>query len=182
MRWRIPLVVGLALFAAVSCEQQPAAPESSQDHQISAAFAHQGTPFTGTATQLCPPAPELGTEKVLPTGQKLQQGWHTFYDFVASDARVTGTGEWWTNKKIEADNSATKIWGKIELVVEGGAGVWDLSFHGYRIGRPPTGRIVLEAVGQGREGIVKGLVGKWTMEMPIRPPCSRVFQVEGDIL
>ena len=93
--------------------------------------------------------------------------------------------EGWTNKKIEADMSATKIWGKLELVVDGDLGVWDVSFHGYRVGRA----VELEATGQGKEGSVKGLVTKLSMTMPARPPClppgdvpGRIFTVTGDIL
>jgi len=178
MRMRVPFLVVLALFVAVSCDQQPVAPDTGQHDELAATFAHNGTPFAGKATVQCPPGSTPGTEQVLPTGQMLQMGRHIYYYFDASDPRVTGMGEWWTNKKIEADMSSAKIWGKIELVVDGGLGVWDLSFHGYRTGKS----IVLEATGQGKEGSVKGLVGKWTLTMMAVPICQRVFTVTGDIL
>ena len=44
MRWRIPLVVALALFVAVSCDQQPVEPVAPED----ASFAAQVFHFSGT--------------------------------------------------------------------------------------------------------------------------------------
>ena len=137
---RIPLIVALALFAA-SCHGEPAAPEMVDGEPLAADFAHAGTTFDGTATIECPPGSIPGTEKILPTGQILQMNRHVYYDFQTSDSRLTGMSEWWTNKKIEADRSATKIWGDMELVVAGGQGVWSIHFHGYRIG----GWVELEA-------------------------------------
>ena len=179
---RTATLVALTLFAA-SCDQRPMAPEASPGEDLAADFAHAGTAFSGTATIMnCPPGSTGGTEKVLPTGQILQMGRTVSYRFAATDPRVTGIGEWTVNKKIEADNSGTKIWGKIELVADGDLGVWNLSFHGYRVGLPPTGTVTLEAVGQGKTGSVKGLVAKWTLTMPIRPMCRRVFNTDGRIL
>jgi hypothetical protein len=186
MNRRIPLIVALALFAA-SCDQQPVAPEVIQGEALAADFAHAGTEFSGEATIQCPPGSIPGTEKTLPTGQILQMNRHVYYYFQTSDSRLTGMSEWWTNKKIEADKSATKIWGNMELVADGGLGVWNIHFHGYRLG----GWVELEATGQGKEGAVRGLVTKFTMGMPARPPClpppdgttpGRIFTVVGDIL
>jgi hypothetical protein len=187
MRLRIPLVAALALLAVAGCNDQPLFPEPGAADQLAATFAHAGTSFTGTATIECPPGSIPGTEKTLPTGQVLQMNRHVYYYFDTSETRLTGMSEWWTNKKIEADKSATKIWGKLELVVDGGLGVWEVSFHGYRIG--PW--VELEATGQGKEGAVKGLVTKFTMGMPAKPPClpppngttpGRILNVAGEIL
>jgi hypothetical protein len=177
MRRTSPLIAALALLGAIACSDQPVAPETDPADEVVATFAHNGDAFTGTASILCPPGPTPGKEKVLPTGQILQLGRTVLYDFESADSRFNGIGHWYVNKKIEADNSATKIWGKIDLQIEGGLGSWDISFHGYRQARS----VVLEAVGQGKGGIVHGQVMKWTMTMTAVPICQRVFQIEGNV-
>jgi len=47
MRWRIPLVVVLALFVAVSCDQQPASPTTDQAVAEAPAFNWMNNPDNG---------------------------------------------------------------------------------------------------------------------------------------
>jgi len=44
---------------------------------------------------------------------------------------VTGQSIWYENWLIEADGSSAKVWGKADIIVDGGLGAWQLSWHGW---------------------------------------------------
>ena len=75
MRWQIPLVALLALFVAVSCDQQPLEPPADQVAEAPAFNFTNGPANPG-------PYIERGTG-----------GWVTWWDFPPA---TTPDGEWWT--------------------------------------------------------------------------------------
>ena len=96
---------------------------------------------------------------------------------------VTGQSIWYANWLMEEEPNTAKIWGKAEIIVEGGGGRWELSWYGWRT---PTGeapfiewvspfKLVVDAVGTGKEGAVKGLVAKWTYTMDFDGDFSSLF-------
>ena len=188
-------VIGVTMIYFGCSENNTTAPELSQSDQIATTLAKTKIPFTdGWAKIVCPPIYPIypGIPKILPNGKTLVKGIKVRYDMeVESEPLLTGACLWTTNKKIEADMSAAKLWGKIELFVGVAAdgdineavGKWDITFHGYRDHRD----VVIEAVGQGKEGDVKGMVGKWTFHMTAHPkhpdyPCNKFFHlIEGYI-
>jgi hypothetical protein len=133
--------------------------------------------------------------KVLPNGKKHQRGVKAKFIMDVSEDLLDGEMYWATSKNIDADWFKAKLWGKIELVVDGGKGKWELKWHGYKIGRLVT----IDAKGVGVDGEVKGMVTKMNMEMWLegeinptpgdgRPPflvdeCLKKFRsIEGYIL
>jgi len=130
--------------------------------------------FTGSSN----PAnkPEIkGTTIKLPNGKtQVINNIVEWYD-KANDWRVTGKSFWYINSLTEEDGLKAKIWGKAEIIVDGeniddkSRGKWELSWFGKIIPKedPPYNEkspftILVEAVGTGIEGEVKGLVAKWT--------------------
>ena len=75
MRWQIPLVVALALFVAVSCDQQPVEP-AEQAAVAAPTFDFMNGPAN--------PGPYI---------DRWTGGWVTFWDF---PPETTPDGEWWT--------------------------------------------------------------------------------------
>lgn len=110
----------------------------------------------------------------------LKGGVVTWYDNATDlsgnpDPMVTGTSIWYVNT-IPLKDGNEKFWGKAELLV--GAdnpddvylGKWDMTWHGYITpifeGDIQIGvKLSCDAVGIGKEGIVKGLVSKSHYEM-----------------
>ncbi|MCK5457845.1 MAG: hypothetical protein KAI45_12015, partial [Melioribacteraceae bacterium] len=98
------------------------------------------------------------------------------YDMIGDADFLNGTQLWITNKNIEKGGVKAKLWGKMELIVAGGK--WELTWHGYKIGKMVT----IDANGVGVEGKVKGMVTKMTMEMKLPlDPCNKEFDIEGYI-
>ncbi len=157
------LFVMAATMIFFSCsENNPTSPDLTQDNPVTLAKAKIN--FIATAIIDCnPPFISMGTTKVLPNGKKHIRGVEVKYNMVADDEPLlTGVLLWNTNKNIEADGIKAKLWGKMELLVDGGK--WELTFHGYKIGLD----VVLDVKGVGVEGIVKDMVAKWTMEMILK--------------
>lgn len=109
---------------------------------------------------------EPGTAKILPNGKTLVKGFTTIWHDYADDWRVTGRTIWHVNQKIEEDGTFY-YWGKAELIVDGikegdaPRGKWQMTWRGYL----NADGLVAEAVGQGKEGEVKGMVAKWVYTM-----------------
>ena len=132
-----------------------------------------------------------GDTTFLPNGKMLIKGviaeWYDIAFYEADGLpcwEVTGTTIWYINSLTEVDGSA-KIWGKAELFVEGDRGKWDLSWHGYLTPYEDGSglEIVADANGTGKEGEVKGMVGKWTytMNFTFTDPATFFYATEGYI-
>ncbi len=177
------LVIGASMIFFCCSENNSTAPELSQGDQVTTTLAKTKTLFSGSAKIVCDPTHPIipGTIKPLPDGKLLVEGIKVRYDMVSENEFVTGECVWYVNKRISADKSKTKLWGEIELLVDvdGKSGKWDITFHGWRKGKS----IIIKAVGEGKEGSVKGLVGKWTYYMTIPSNiCLRKFHlIEGYI-
>ncbi len=167
------LVAAVTMFFYSCSENNSTAPELSQSDQVTSTLAKVKTAFTGTCIPILLGDP--GTKTVLPNGKTLVKGETAEWYDEADDWRVTGKTFWFINSLIEADGLNTKLWGKANIIVVGEnpgddpRGTWNLSWHGYLTpkGDPPYDKyshftIVVDAVGQGKEGEVKGLVAKWT--------------------
>jgi hypothetical protein len=98
--------------------------------------------------------------KPLPNGKALHEFITVWHDY-GSDPLVTGQTTWYVKQKIEEDGSF-KYWGKCELVLDDGPGVWQMSWRGYLTFTATGPQLIAYGTGQGKSGIVKGLVGKWT--------------------
>jgi len=175
------LVIGASMIFFCCSENQPTSPDLQQSDQVTTTLAKAKTTFTATAAIDCsPPLINPGTTTVLPNGKTKVRGVEVRYDMVmigsAPPYLLNGALLWNTNKNIELDGYKAKLWGKMELFVgvgvdddnyENADGIWELTWHGYKIGLD----IVIVANGVGIEGNVKGMVAKWTMEMilPLKP-------------
>ena len=189
------LVIGATMIFFCCSENNSTAPELSQGDQVTTTLAKTKTPFTDGTADIVKPYLNWGVKKVLPNGIELVKGIKVRYDMeVKSESYLTGALMWDVNKK-KINKKTTKLWGKIELFVgvkkgddgyEKANGKWEITFHGWR----HIFDVVLEAVGVGKEGSVKGMVGKWTFYMHSNPfiitdppyPYSKEFHlIEGYI-
>ncbi|MEN8125685.1 MAG: hypothetical protein ABFR32_11205 [Bacteroidota bacterium] len=125
--------------------------------------------------------PEVTPEEI---GAQLLKGKVvTWYDNATDllgnpDPLVTGTTIWYVNE-IPKKDGTSKFWGKAELLVgvenpddpeDDCLGKWDMTWHGYLTPIIDEGvqvgiKATCDAVGTGKEGIVKGLVSKSYYEM-----------------
>lgn len=116
--------------------------------------------FTGISSPTGIPGEE-GIEKLLPNGKKLLKGQTVVWYDNADSPLVTGQNTFYVKQKTEVDGTF-KYWGKAEIIVDGGLGTWDMTWHGYLTFTPIGPQLIAEAVGQGKSGEVKGMVAKWT--------------------
>lgn len=172
------LMVGVAIVFWGCSENNSTAPELSQSDQVATTLTKVKTAFTGASyftTSL-----DAGTAKPLPNGKVLVQGVvREWYDN-ATDPRVAGQTIWYINAKINTDGSR-EMWGKGELNVDDNGGKWEMSWKGTM---DIDGNIVDYVTGTGKEGDVKGMVGKWiyTSVKDITQPPGFYYYVEGYIL
>ncbi|MEN8228997.1 MAG: hypothetical protein ABFS38_12645 [Bacteroidota bacterium] len=96
----------------------------------------------------------------LPNGKSLLEGMTTIWHDDANDPLVTGQTTWYVKQKIEADGTF-KYWGKAELLCDDGLGKWQMTWRGHL----NEDGLIATAVGQGKEGAVKGMVAEWTYTM-----------------
>jgi len=172
------LVIGVAIFF-FGCEKDFVEPDPSMDTQETAVLksAKVKVEFTGTCVPLGPNS-EVEPQ-VLPNGRTKQFGVEaTWYDD-ASDGRVTGKTFWCGNYFWEGAPFASnaKIFGKTELLVDDPnnddpdaphIGKWDMTWHGYLTFTPDGNMIAIcDAVGTGKEGVVKGLTAKWVYTLDL---------------
>jgi hypothetical protein len=177
------LFMAIALFYFSCSDNNPTSPELSQSDQVTSTLAKVTTPFIGESIWVADI--DQGTMKVLPNGKILIKGQKSEWFESADVPMVTGQSFWDINWKIEADWSGAKIWGKADIIVDDGLGTWKLSWHGwltdgeFDAGFFSKGIIVVEAVGTGKSGVVKGMVGHWTYTMNIED--GFVYETEGYI-
>ena len=184
------LLMGLTVLFGCSKDNATLVPDSIQSDQETAYFKAEKIPFTGTSTIVAPIDP--GTTQVLPNGKiKIKNQVAEWFENSEVCEMVTGQSFWYANWLIAADGSGAKIWGKAEInvgVLEEGddvLGTWELSWHGWvtegEMGPAGfiKGLITVEAVGTGKSGAVKGMVGHWTYTMSIED--GFVYATEGFI-
>ncbi|MEN8192032.1 MAG: hypothetical protein ABFS12_04405 [Bacteroidota bacterium] len=156
------LIIGVAMFFYSCSENNSTAPELSQSNQVINILAKEKIQFEGICTFV---APGVGGDTTfLPNGKILVKGYTTVWHDATNDPRVTGNTYWYVNQKIEEDGTF-KYWGKAVLIVDGGLGKWEMSWHGDLTYTAEGPMLVANAVGQGKEGDVKGLVAEWTYTM-----------------
>ena len=167
------LVIGIAIIFSGCSKDNSLAPDLSQSDQETNLLKAEKIPFTGESNFFAPGEP--GTTTVLPNGNILIKGQTVIWYDTATDLRVAGLSNWTANWLITGENTA-KLWGDCEILVGTHpddppgiepTGIWKLSWHGYQTPTPGGFIIVAEANGTGKEGIVKGMVGKWTYTMNI---------------
>ncbi len=179
------LVIGLAIIFSGCSKDNSLAPELSQSDQETFLKASK-IPFTGTSM----PAglPIGGDTTFLPNGKTLITGvtveWYDHSDSCAG--MITGSSYWTANSLTDPDGSA-KMWGKADIIVDGEncSGKWELSWHGYlTLYEDGSGlEIICDANGTGKEGDVKGMVGKWTytMNYVFSDPTTFFYATDGYI-
>jgi len=160
------LAIGAIMFL-YSCQQDSALPTAASQNdrdlspllKVEEPFGSNGTEFKGICTKTTDPDFEEldGISKELPNGKTLVMGRTTVWHDATDDPRVTGNTYWYIDQKFEEDGTF-KYKGKADLVVDNDGGRWQMSWHGYL----NADGLIAEAVGQGKEGAVKGLVAKWT--------------------
>lgn len=155
------LVIGVAIIFSGCLKDDLLAPELSQTDQETSLLksAKKSIPFSGICSFFAPG--EAGTMKELPNGKLLEKGTTVVWYDDATDSLVTGKTTWYIKSKTEEDG-AFKFWGKTTLIVDDDLGRWEMSWHGYLTLTAEGPVMIGVAVGQGKEGAVKGLVGKWT--------------------
>lgn len=158
-------IIGALMILLGCTENQPTSPYLEQTENTSnilskklVSFGPNAKYFTGVCTKTTDPdfVESPGTMKALPNGKMLVKDRTTVWHDATNDPRTTGNTYWFVEQKIEEDGT-WKYWGKAILVVENDGGSWEVSWHGYLDGNG----LIAYGTGQGKEGGVKGLVGKW---------------------
>ena len=170
------LIVGVAILFFGCSKTNSLAPDNSQSDQETSFLKKAKIAFTGTSILIAPGDP--GTTTVLPNGNIMIKGqtavWYDSAYYENNDLcwEVTGITNWTVNWLITGENTA-KLWGKCEILVGthpdhpdwAPIGKWELSWHGWQTPTPEGFKIVCDANGTGKEGDVKGMVGKWIFTM-----------------
>ena len=165
------LVLGVALIFSGCSKMDPMDIELSQNDELNGSLkssetCNVKTEFSGICAFVAPL--EEGTVKVQPNGNVLMKGISSEWYDSGSDPRVTGQSFWYVTQRVEADGM-TKLWGKAELFVADDGGMWELSWHGWLTPNADGSFLIyVDATGTGKEGAVKGLVGKWVYTMDIK--------------
>ena len=178
------LVFGIAYFFSACSKDNPDSGLNQIDQQTS--FLKAGkTMFSGTSVFVAPIYP--GDTNYLPNGKILVKGISAeWYDDALPCWEVTGSSFWTFSELIDTDGSA-KLWGKAEIIVDGdnGQGKWKLTWHGNLTPTTdPAGiYILVHANGVGKEGVVKGMTGKWTytMNFDFSDPTTFYYESNGYI-
>ena len=180
------LVIGVAIIFSGCSKDNSIAPDSIQSDQETSLLKAQKIPFIGISTLVGPTVG--GDTTFLPNGKVLIKGitvdWYDSSD--DCDGMITGVSHWTMNSLTEPNGNA-KIWGKAQIDVDGisGTGLWQLSWHGSLTLNPDGSGLVItcDANGQGKEGVVKGMTGKWTytMNFNFMDPTTFFYATEGYI-
>ena len=173
------LFIGVAIIFFGCTKDDAVAPDRSQNNQETSLKASKIL-FAGTSNMVAPG--DEGTTTILPNGNIMIKGqtavWYdaAFLDEGGGDCwEVTGISNWTVNWLITGENTA-KVWGKCEILVGTHPdfpeyeqiGKWDITWHGYQTPAEGGGFVVVcDANGQGKEGDVKGMTGKWTYTLDI---------------
>lgn len=160
------LVLGLGIIFFGCSKDDFLPPELDQNDQAEVALkaAKVKTEFMGVSSP--DPGGQMDmTAKPLPNGKLKAQFYTVWHDDPLNPEHwmVKGQTTWEVKQIIEAgDDLNFKYWGKCELLLDDNKGVWELSWHGYWITSEAGPQLIAYAVGQGKSGEVKGMVGKWT--------------------
>ncbi|MEN8224649.1 MAG: hypothetical protein ABFS05_04740 [Bacteroidota bacterium] len=139
--------------------------------------------FAGVSTPVATINPGIVT--VLPNGMVRISGmiaeWYENPD--PDDPYYTGQSIWYETWLIDPDGKTAKVWGKTDLNLDGDIGTWKMSWHGYiyayegydlRDGLVPCTAEAL-VLGQGKSGVVKGMVSRANYEMDFNGDLSTFF-------
>ena len=145
------------------------------------------TEFTGTSIPVLPG--DEGITTVLPDGRTLIDGQTAEWYEEATDWMVTGQSFWIVNWLIEKEPPFTaQLWGTAVINVgvkntgDASRGKWELSWQGVQTPTQDGFKIVVDAVGTGTEGEVKGLFANWTYTMNYNgTPESMFYATAGTI-
>jgi hypothetical protein len=174
------LLTFCAFLICWGCQEANVLAPATDQNVPPTAFLSKNVKTTFTGISRFSSGPEPGVIKLLPNGKILVKGKvNEWYD-TASDPRVAGKTIWYINAKIERDGSRN-VWGRGELIVENGGGLWEMSWHG----RISSDFVILDYVyGTGKEGSVKGLVGRWVYNSipDSNEPTGFYYQFEGYIV
>ncbi len=185
------LVAAVTMFFYSCSENNSTAPELSQSDQVTSTLAKVKTPFTGSSNHVA----DIGLDSwtTLPNGKTKILGMASEWVEATDCDLVNGQSFWNVNWLINSDWTRAKLWGKadinvgVEEVGDPVLGTWELSWQGKLtegvldpdIGFFVGGKIVVKAIGKGKSGIVKGMVGHWTYTMNIAE--GFVYMSEGFI-
>ncbi len=186
------LVLGATIIFFGYSKIDPLAPELGQSDQVTTSLKslQKGdvkTSFTGTCTFVAPLDP--GVTDTLPDGKiQVKEQIAQWYD-EGSDSRITGKSIWYVNW-LKEDELNAKIWGKAEIFVgvkdpdDEPIGKWEISWQGWQTQTSDGYKIVCDAVGEGKEGEVKGLVANWTYTMnnSLGVDSTFFYKTEGHIV
>lgn len=180
------LFIMAATLMLFNCsENNPTSPESSKNDQTKT-LTKIKTTVTAEA-DIVLPLISPGTTKLLSNGKTLMKNVKVRYNMEGSNPLFSGALVWKTNKLISVDKVTAKLWGKIELFVgvepgnvdyTNAEGKWKIKFYGKKEGPIVT----INAFGVGTEGIVKGMMGKWTFNMALphpTEPWKKHFSIDG---
>ena len=152
------------LFLIVGCSKEELAPELDQNDQTTSSLkaAKVKTEFSGVCVA-APGGAEDYMEKLLPNDKLKAQFYTVWHDYPYDNAHwmVKGQTTWYVKQIIE-ENGEFKYWGKCELLVDDDGGVWQMTWRGYLTFTETGPQLIAYAVGQGKSGDVKGMVGEWT--------------------
>lgn len=153
------LFFGIAMLYIGCSDNNPSAPNLSQDDQVTTSLS-KVTGFTSTST--LQEGLESPTITPLPGGRTLAEGNKTRWRDAATDPRVTGDAYWTTNSRVNKFGRGI-TWGTCELFVDNDGGKWEITWEGIVEGSPATGDLYIRGVakGVGVEGDVEGLTAKW---------------------
>ncbi|UCF63579.1 MAG: hypothetical protein JSW33_13595 [bacterium] len=168
------LIIGTGLLFFSCSEDQMTTPELSQENTLGEgeltdlSFSKMIATFSGRSDLIAPLNPGITTS--LPGGKTLTIGRTAHWYDDASDWRVTGDAIWTVNQKLNKDGHG-QVWGTAEMSVADPnnptnppVGKWEMTWHGVIWGNPAQGNLYIKgiALGEGTEGVVEGLVAKWT--------------------
>lgn len=154
--------------------QAPGADQYDQETSTLKA-AKEKVEFTGVCRPTLNPVIAEGETVSLPNGKTKQTGVIGKWEDLASDPLVSGISLWYGTYIWDGDPGVSNAhaWGKAELLVDDpenedpngpSIGKWDMTYTGY-ITITPDGNMlaVCDVVGQGKEGVVKGMTAKWVL-------------------
>jgi hypothetical protein len=168
----LSLVIGAGLIFFGCSENNPTAPEMSQNDQVPASLDKKVMAyFEGTSTNIG--LVDAGKTVTLPNDRVQIRGLVVRTEDISTDSRVAGIVTWVVNMNIYPEGNDTR-WGSGELVIPG-VGKWNMTYKGWFT---PGEGLTYEVDGHGK-GELKGLTAHWTYFLP-NPP--GVFDVQGFII
>ena len=164
------MLLGAAFVISSCSKEESLVPDSAQKDQATPAYKFNGIEYSGVSN----PAPDgyfdPGTVDTLPNGNVWIKGMVAEWYDTADEPMLTGPSFWYENWKYNLYDPEVKFWGKAEVFVEGGEGVWEGTWHGYGtfLGVAPYNFWFSDLVGEidvvftGHGGEIEGMVAKVT--------------------